>query len=38
VEEGVAALSHTSDDSPDLVDPGQASSITALLTELIRRA
>ena len=38
VEEGVAALSHTADDSPDLVDPGQASSITALLTELIRRA
>ena len=38
LENGVPALSHTADDTADAIDPGQASDVAAMVTELIRRA
>ena len=38
IENGVPALSHTMDDTPENVDPAQASDVTAMITELIRRS
>jgi hypothetical protein len=38
MDQGVPALSHTAEDTADLVDPSQAASVSAMITELIRRA
>lgn len=35
---GLPALSHTADDVPENVDPGQAALVATLVTELIRRS